>query len=198
VTNSGKISESHQGKEPDESQYNFIEHRNPVETMMCLILAAAYLGLAKYCFTPLLVTKNWELLTNVEVFFCTIAALSVFIGVRPYFSPSSLQISRHGIKYQGPYWPRRKTVNWRHVVSLYLSKELIIILYRPDLDRKRTWPMIIPAIYLGQREKIVEVMSEYSPKPPIMMTSPALISRILFVIAFLAFVLWLLELMISS
>ena len=106
MTNADKLSEGHQENEPDESQYNFIEHRNPVETMMCLILAAAYLGLAKYCFTPLLITKNWALLTNIEIFFCTIAALSVFIGVRPYFSPSSLQISRHGIKYQGPYWPR--------------------------------------------------------------------------------------------
>lgn len=184
--------------ETDDSQYNFIEHRNPVETMMCLILAAAYLGLAKYCFTPLIVTKNWVLVTNVEIFFCAIAALSIFIGVRPYFSPSSLQISRHGIKYQGPYWPRRKTVNWNQVVSLYLSKELIIVLYKPDRNRKRTWPMIIPAIYLGQREKIVEVMTQYSSRPPIMMTSPALISRLIFVIAFIAFVLWLLELMINS
>ena len=184
--------------EPDESQYNFIEHRNPVETMMCLILAAAYLGLAKYCFSLLVITKNWALVTNVEIFFCTIAALSVFIGIRPYFSPSSLQVSRYGIKYQGPYWPRRKTINWEQVISLYLSKELIIILYKPDMSRKRTWPMIIPAIYLGQRDQIVEVMSKYSPTPPIMMTSPALVSRIIFFLAFLAFVFWLLELMIAS
>lgn len=198
MTSPENARESHQGQEPDESQYNFIEHRAPVETMMCVILAAAYLGLAKYCFAPLCLTKNWALLTNVELFFCAIAAISIFIGVRPYFSPSSLQISRHGIKYQGPYWPQRKTVNWGQIVSLYLSKELIIILYKPDQNRKRTWPMIIPAIYLGQREKIVEVMSEFTPKPPIMMTSPALVSRIIFVIAFAGFVIWLLELMISN
>jgi hypothetical protein len=184
--------------ESDESQYNFIEHRNPVETAMCIILAAAYLGLAKYCFTPLVVTKNWALVTNVEIFFCTIAALSIFIGIRPYFSPSSLQISQHGIKYQGPYWPRRKTINWEQIVSLYLSRELIIILYKPDLRRKRTWPLIIPAIYLSQRGKIVEVMAQYSHTPPIMMTSPALVSRIIFIVAFLAFVFWLLELMIAT
>ena len=53
------------------------------------------------------------------------------------------------------------------------------MVYKPDLNRKRTWPMIIPVIYLGDRDKIVEVMAEYSPSPPIMMTSPALISRIL-------------------
>lgn len=187
-----------QTPELDDSQYNFIEHRDPVETIMCLILAAAYLGLAKYCFTPLTITRNLQLVTNVEIFFCTIAVLSIFIGLRPYFSPSSLQISRHGIKYQGPYWPRRRTVNWEQVVTLYLSAELIIILYRPDTKKKLTWPMIIPAIYLGQREKIVEVMKQYSPSEPIMMTSPALISRILFVLAFVVFILWLLELMITG
>ena len=181
--------------EPDDSQYNFIEHRDPVETMMCIILAAAYLGLAKYCFTPLAITKNLGLVANVEIFFCTIAALSVFIGVRPYFSPSSLQISRHGIKYQGPYWPNRKTVNWNQVIKLYLSTELVILLYRPDPNRKRTWPMIIPAIYLSQREKIVDIMKQYSLSEPVMMTSPALISRIMIALAFIAFVLFLLELM---
>src|ERR1700735_801692 len=97
MTDSSPKDNGHRNNEPDESQYNFIEHRDPVETMMCLILAAAYLGLAKYCFTPLILTKNWQLVTNVEVFFCAIACLAIFIGVRPYFSPSSLQVSRHGI-----------------------------------------------------------------------------------------------------
>ncbi|RJR16823.1 MAG: hypothetical protein C4582_14090, partial [Desulfobacteraceae bacterium] len=91
-----------------------------------------------------------------------------------------------------------KTVNWNQVVSLYLSKELIIILYKPDPKRKRTWPLIIPAIYLGQRDKIVEVMKHYSPSEPIMMTSPALISRMLIIGAFVLFVIWLLELMITG
>lgn len=195
MTNLNEVEAGHQS---DDSQFNFIEYRNPVETMMCLILAAAYLGLAKYCFAPLVITKNWVMVTNVEIFFVTIAALSIFIGIRPYFSPSSLQISRYGIKYQGPYWPRRKTVNWDQVVSLYLSQELIIILYKPDITKNRTWPMIIPAIYLGQREQIVDIMKRYSHSQPIMMTSPALISRILIVLAFLAFIFWLLELMISS
>ncbi len=198
MTTANQKDDGYEPGEPDESQYNFIEHRDPVETMMCLILAAAYLGLAKYCFTPLALTKNLGLVTNVEIFFCTIAALAIFIGVRPYFSPSSLQISRHGIKYQGPYWPRRRTVNWNQVVKLYLSNELIILLYRPDANRKRTWPMIVPSIYLGQRDKIVEVMSKYSHTDPILMTSPALISRIIVALAFIAFVLWLLELMITG
>ncbi len=192
------IEQNNEKPELDDSQYNFIEHRDPVETMMCLILAAAYLGLAKYCFTPLSITRNPQLLANVEIFFCSIAALSIFIGVRPYFSPSGLQISRHGIKYQGPYWPRRRTVNWDQVERLYLSSELVIVLYRPDSTKKRTWPMIIPAIYLGQREKMVEVMAKYSPAEPIMMTSPALISRILFALAVIAFIIWLLELIITG
>ena len=70
MTDLEKVNNGQKTDEPDESQYNFIEHRNPAETAMCLILAAAYLGLAKYCLGPLLVTRNWGRLTNVERFFC--------------------------------------------------------------------------------------------------------------------------------
>ena len=93
---------------PDQSQHNFVENQDPILTMTCLIVAAAYLGLAKHCFTVLSVVKNWMLLFNVETFFILFALLAIAIAIRPFLSPSSLQVSRHGIKYQGPYWPKRK------------------------------------------------------------------------------------------
>ena len=137
-----------------DSQDNFIEARDPAELIMCFILAAAYLGLAKYCWEPLLLVNNWKLLVNVEGFFITIAAISILMGLRPYISPSSLQISSRGLKYRGPYWPQRKTVNWDQVNQIYLSPELIILLYRPKTESKRPWPMLIMSIYLADRDKI--------------------------------------------
>ena len=69
---------------------------------MCLVLASAYLGLAKYCWTPLLLAKDWRLLFNIEGFFLAVALLSILVGLRPYMTPSSLQLSNRGIKYRGP------------------------------------------------------------------------------------------------
>jgi len=184
--------------ETNDSQHNFVEAREPSELVMCLVLAAAYLGLAKYCWMPLMLTKNWRLLFNVEGFFLSVALLSILLGLRPYLNPSSLQISTKGLKYLGPYWPRRKTVNWDQVLRLYLSSEIIIVLYKPDPKRKRTWPLVIAAIYLAEREKIAQSIIEYCPIEPIIMTSPALVSRVTFAIMFLLVVIWLLELLISS
>jgi hypothetical protein len=183
-------------REENDSQQNFDEAREPAELIMCLVLAAAYLGLAKYCWLPLMAAKNWKLLVNVEGFFITISLLSILVGLRPYINPSSLQISNRGIKYLGPYWPRRKTVNWEQVLRLYVSTELIIVLYRPRPDRKGSWPLIIPSIYLAEREKIAQVITDYSPIEPVIMTSPALLSRLTFAVLFLAVVIWILELLI--
>jgi hypothetical protein len=182
----------------NDSQHNFVEAREPSELVMCLVLAAAYLGLAKYCWMPLMLTKNWRLLFNVEGFFLSVALLAILLGVRPYLNPSSLQISSKGLKYLGPYWPRRKTVNWDQVLRLYLSSEIIIVLYKPDPNRKRTWPLVIASIYLAEREKIAQSILEYCPIEPIIMTSPALISRIAFAVSFFLVVIWLLELVITS
>jgi hypothetical protein len=190
-------SPSERSNEQIDSQRNFIEAREPSELIMCLVLACAYLGLAKYCWLPLLVAKNWKLLINVEGFFITISLLSVLVGVRPYLSPSNLQLSNKGIKYIGPYWPRRKTVNWDQVLRLYLSSELIIVLYKPNPKRKRTWPLIIPSIYLADRDKIADAITEYCPIEPIIMTSPALVSRVTFAVLFLFIVIWMLELLIN-
>lgn len=183
--------------EQDESQFNFVEAREPSELIMCLILAAAYLGLAKYCWSPLLLSKNWKLLINVEGFLVTIALLSIVIGLRPYLSPSNLQLSSKGIKYRGPYSPRRKTVNWQQVLRLYVSNELVIILYRPSPDRKKSWPLVIPSIYLADRDQIGPAITKLSPIEPIVMTSPALVSRVTFALLFFMLVIWVLEMLIS-
>ncbi len=181
-----------------DSQDNFIEARDPAELIMCFILAAAYLGLAKYCWEPLLLVNNWKLLVNVEGFFITIAAISILMGLRPYISPSSLQISSRGLKYRGPYWPQRKTVNWEQVSQIYLSPELIILLYLPKAESKRPWPMLITSIYLADRDKIGRAMLRHCPIDPVIMTSPHLVSRIVLGLIFLGIVVWLLEMLVAS
>ncbi len=179
-----------------EAQDNFVEQKEPSEMLMCLILASAYLGLAKYCWTPLLLAKDWKLLFNIEGFFLGIAALSVMVGLRPYLTPSSLQLSRHGIKYRGPYWPQRKTVNWQQVEKVYLSPELILVLYHPTIGKKQLWPLVITSIYLSDRDRIAKVFIKYLPFPPIILSSPALLSRVIMLLLFLAVVIWLLEMLI--
>ncbi len=179
-----------------EAQDNFVEQKEPSEMLMCLVLASAYLGLAKYCWTPLLLAQDWKLLINIEGFFLGIAALSIMVGLRPYLTPSSLQLSRHGIKYRGPYWPQRKTVNWQQVEKVYLSPELILVLYHPVMGEKRLWPLIITSIYLSDRDRIAKVFIKYLPIQPIILSSPALLSRIVMLLLFLAVVIWLLEMLI--
>ena len=46
----------------NESQDNYVESRDPTELVMCIILASAYAGLARYCWEPLHLTGNWRLL----------------------------------------------------------------------------------------------------------------------------------------
>ena len=182
----------------DGSQYNFVEAREPSELILCLILASAYIGLAKYCWPTLLLSKNWKLLINVEGSLIIIALLVILIGIRPYISPSSLQISSKGLKYRGPYWPWRKTVNWEQVARLYLSGELIIILFRPNPNRKLTWWLLIPSIYLADREQIPKAFTHLCPIEPIIMTDPALISRITFYVLVSVLVVWMLYMFISA
>lgn len=178
-------------------QDNFVEARDPTELAMCFILASAYLGLAKYCWGPLLQITNWKLLVNVEGFFITIAVLSIMVGLRPYISPSSLQLSGHGIKYKGPYWPQRKTVNWDQVLQIYLSPELIVVLYHPKPTSKRVWPMLITSLYLADRDRIGRAMLRYCPITPVIMTSPHIVSRIVLGLLFLSIIICLLEMLIS-
>ncbi|MBS1997231.1 MAG: hypothetical protein JSS86_13015, partial [Cyanobacteria bacterium SZAS LIN-2] len=122
--------------------------------------------------------------------------LAILIGLRPYLTPSALQVSKYGIKYRGPYWPQRKTVNWKQVTRLYLSPELIIALYHPEVGKRRLWLLLIPIVYLSDRERIAKVFIKYSPIKAIILSSPALISRIIILLAFLAVIIWVLEMLI--
>jgi hypothetical protein len=181
----------------NEAQDTYIENRDPTEMAMCFILAAAYLGLAKYCWAPLWAAKNLKLFFNVEGFFITIALISILVGLRPYISPSSMQISHRGIKYRGPYWPQRRSVTWDQVIKVYLSSELIFILYKPKLDSKRMWAMLIASVYLASRENIVASMENYCTKPLEIVTNPALYSRILIGLLFFIAVIWILEMLMN-
>ncbi|HEY9773438.1 MAG TPA: hypothetical protein V6C81_06475 [Planktothrix sp.] len=179
-------------------QDNFVESRDPAELMMCFILSAAYLGLAKFVWDGLLKVNDWKLLINIEGFFITIAVLSILVGLRPYMSPSSLQLSSKGIKYRGPYWPKRKTVNWDQVQQIYLSLEVIIVIYQPKPNKKALWPMFITSIYLADRDNIGKAILRHSPVTPKLMTSPHIFSRLLMGLIFFAVVLWLLQLLSQS
>ncbi len=178
-------------------QDNFVEARDPTELAMCFILASAYLGLTKYCWEPLILAHNWKLLINVEGFFITISAVSILVGLRPYISPSSLQLSGHGIKYRGPYWPQRKTVNWDQITKAYLSRELVVLLYKSKPDSKRVWPMFITSIYLADRDRIIPAFVRHSPVHPVIMTSPTIVSRIILGSVFLVVVIWILSLLMN-
>jgi hypothetical protein len=174
----------------NEAQDNFVEGKEPSELIFCLLLASAYLGLAKFCWTPLYLTKSWKLLFNVEGFFVTVAVVAILIGARPYTAPSSLQISARGIKYRGPYWIQRKTVNWDQVSRVYLSPELILVLYRPKAESKRVWPMPILSIYLAEREQVMKSFLKYCPIQAIIVKSPALVSWIILFTILFILVIW--------
>lgn len=184
-------------KDEGEPQDNFVEAREPTELTMCIILSSAYLGLARYCWTPLFMLKNWKFLVNVEGFCIIIAAIAILLGLRPYINPSSLQLSNKGVKYRGPYWPQRKTVNWDQVSQVYLSPELVVVLYFPRTNSRRMWPMLIESNYLAEREHIPAAFIKYCPIEPIVMTRPHILSVILTLIIGLAIIIWLAEMLIS-
>lgn len=177
-------------QQDNDAQDNFVEGKEPSELIFCLLLASAYLGLAKFCWTPLYQTKSWKLLFNVEGFFVTVAVIAILIGARPYTAPSSLQISSRGIKYRGPYWIQRKTVNWEQVTRVYLSPELILVMYRPNPEKKRVWAMPILSIYLAERDQVVKSFLKYCPIEAKMMKSPAMVSWIILFTLLFVLVVW--------
>ena len=178
-------------------QHNFVEAREPTELIMCVILAAAYAGLAKYCWEPLKNVGDPRLMFNVEGFFITISLLSLLVGIRPYLSPCSLQLSNRGIKYRGPYWPKRKTVNWEQVFRLYISPELTVVLYHPNPAKKGIWPLIIQSVYLSDREQIPATFERYCPTEPILLAGPSLSARALMIVGFALVVVWILVMLLG-
>ncbi len=166
-------------KQEGDPQDNFLESRNPTELVMCILLAAAYAGLAKQCWEPLLNTSNWRLFINIEGLLVTISLLSMLVGLRPYLNPSSLQLSNKGLKYQGPYWPSRKTINWERIFKLYVCPELIVVLYYSKNNRKQVWPLFIQSIYFADKENIEGSIRKFSLVPPIYLSSPGWQTRLL-------------------
>lgn len=171
-------------------QDNFVENKEPAELMFCIILASIYAGLARFCWTPLEQSHYWYYFVNIEGFFITIALLSLLLGMRPYLSPSSLQMSKHGIKYRGPYWPQRKTVNWSQVVQMYVSPELILILYKLPNKPKSIRPLLIHSVYLADRDKIPDSISKYCPIETTYVGNPGILTRTAQILLFAATVLW--------
>ncbi len=181
-----------------EPQDNFVEARDPAELVMCIILAAAYAGLAKCCWNPLRSSGNFSMFFSIEGFFGTTALLALLVGLRPYLSPCSLQISNRGVKYRGPCWPQRKSVNWEQICRIYVSPELIIILYHWKPDSKIIWPMFIQSIYLADKDKVAEVIAQKSPLPIIRISGPNWKTRLVLIVTFSMVVIWILEMLLGG
>lgn len=169
-------------------QDNYVENKEPAELWFCIILSSMYIGLAKYFWEPL--QKHSWLFINFEAFLVFIGVVSLLLGIRPYVSPSSLQISKHGIKYRGPYWPQRKTVNWSLVVQMYVSPELILVIYRLPNKPKSIRPLLIHSVYLADKEKIADSIIKYSPVEPILVANPGIATRTMQILMFAAVVIW--------
>lgn len=179
--------------QPDmDLQDNFVEPREPAELVFCVILSAVYAGLARYCWEGLWLSGNWKLFFNVEGFFITIALLALLLGLRPYLSPSSLQLSNYGIKYKAPYWPQRRSVNWSQVVRLYISPGLVLVLYRPLGKTRGLIPMFIQSSYLADKKQVPDSIVRFSPVTPVMLPHANLITRVLFFSAYGALIIWIL------
>ncbi|MFN8655361.1 MAG: hypothetical protein U0105_03400 [Candidatus Obscuribacterales bacterium] len=173
-------------------QDNFVEPREPAELIFCIILSAVYAGLARYCWEGLWLSGNWKLFLNIEGFFITIALLALLLGLRPYLSPSSLQLSGYGIKYRAPYWPQRRSVNWTQVVRLYISPGLILVLYRPQGKDRGLIPMIIQSDYLADKKKVPDSIKRFSPVPPVILPHANLLTRTIFFTSYGALIIWIL------
>lgn len=176
-------------------QDNYVETKEPAELMFCVILSSIYAGLARYCWGPLEQSGHWNYFINIEGFFITISLLSLLLGLRPYLSPSSLQISKHGIKYRGPYWPQRKTVNWTQVVHMYVSPELILIIYRLPNKPKSIRPLLVHSVYLADRDKIIDSLNKYSPIESTLVANPGLLTRTAQILLFAAIILWIVNIL---
>lgn len=177
---------------PIDAQASYFEKRDPAELVFCIILAAAYAGLAKFCWEPLETSRQWAFFVGVEGLFITIALLSLVLGLRPYVSPSSLQISQHGLKYRGPYWPQRRTVNWDQVFRLFLSQELIVVFYRPVSNPNGIRLLVIQSSYLSDTKGIVDGFTKYAMVRPIYLKNPEWYLKAIFLSGYLSIVCWIL------
>ena len=177
---------------PADAQDTYFESREPAELIFCILLAAAYAGLAKFCWQPLEASHQWLSFTSVEVLFGVMALLSLVLGLRPYLSPSTLQISNHGVKYRGPYWPQRKTVNWQQIFRLYLSPELIVVLYHPTNKPNAIRFLFIQSSYISDREGIVSSFARYALVPPVYLKNPDWYIKGILLTAYMSVVCWIL------
>jgi len=181
---------------PPDAQDNYFEKREPSELFFCIILAAMYAGLAKYLAQNLWettqITGQWDRFVSVEGFFITLGLLSLALGLRPYLNPSSLQISNTGIKYCGPYWPQRKSITWAQMFKMWLSPDMVIILYHPAHKPRGMRLLIIQCNYLSDNKQLLSRFARYTPVPPIYLKAPDWYLKAIFLIGYLTIVCWIL------
>jgi hypothetical protein len=60
---------------PSDAQDSYFETREPSELVFCIILAAAYAGLARYCWEPLQKSHQWLSFGSVEILFITVSLI---------------------------------------------------------------------------------------------------------------------------
>jgi hypothetical protein len=188
----------HNNLPPEEGdlQDTFIEVREPAELTFCIILAAAFAGIAKYCWLPLFQAGNLYLFIFMEGFCITIVIWCLITGLRPYTRPAVLQVSTHGIKYSAPYWLPRKTINWDQIFRLYISPELVIILYHPLPSRKGIRIMLIELGRLSDNHKVSDSILKYSKLDPTFMANPGWITKAVQLILYGLVILWIVRILV--
>lgn len=174
---------------PADAQDVYLEKREPAELIFCVILAAAYAGLARYLW-PMFGVGPWQDFFRIEGLFITLSLLAVTLGIRPYISPSSLQISNLGLKYRGPYWPQRKTINWQQIYRLYLSQDLIVVLYHPPNQPRGARLLIIQCNYLADHDVILQRFAKYAVVQPVYLKKPGWYLKAIFLLGYLSIVCW--------
>jgi hypothetical protein len=178
-----------------EFQDNYLEAKEPAELVFCIILAAAYAGLARYCWN-LQDSGEWKMFFNTEGFFITISLLAVALGLRPYLNPCNLQINARGVKYRGPHWPRRRTVNWEQMYRLYISPSLIIALYHPANKPRGMRFLILQTGYLADRDKIVDSFIKFTKIEPVFISGPDWITRGVMIFLYAIVIAWILVMLL--
>ncbi|MBX9686355.1 MAG: hypothetical protein K2X27_06605, partial [Candidatus Obscuribacterales bacterium] len=76
------------------------------------------------------------------------------------------------------------------VVQMYVSPELMLIIYKLPNKPKSLRPLLIHSVYLADKEKIAESLTKYSPVEPTYVANPGIITRTAQYILFAAIVIW--------
>ena len=73
---------------------------------------------------------------------------------------------------------------------MYVSPELMLIIYRLPNKPKSVRPLLVHSVYLADREKIADSVVRFSPVEPTFVANPGILTRTAQVLLFAAIVIW--------